>query len=169
MRRKYYQINQNIKIDKLRVIDSDGENLGIMDRKEALKKAREENLDLVLITKKADPPVAKILDFHKFITEKKDTRREKEKKEKAQEGKTLRIGPNIGENDLKIKINRAREFFAEGNYVTFEMLFKGRMISHPKIGKEKLEKIKEELSEETEVEKDTTRKGRIMTLVLRPK
>ena len=169
MRRRYYPINQNIKYTKLRVIDPEGKNLGILNRAEALEAARSRKLDLVLITEKATPPVAKILNFKKFLYEKRKEANNLQRKNKLREGKTLRVGPHIDENDLEIRIGRAKEFLAAGIPVQFEMLFKGRTISHPEVGKKKLELIKAALSEEAKIERDIERKGRLMTMVLGPK
>jgi len=139
-----------------------------MEREKALQAAKDKGLDLVVVSERANPPVAKILNFGKFIYQKKKQRTKERKKTKTQEGKILRIGTHIDQNDLQIKINKAREFFEDGHPVRFEMLFKGREISHPEIGRSKLETIKKELEEETRIEKDIERKGRFMNMTLAP-
>ncbi len=169
MRKKYYPVNEKIKDTKLRIISPEGENLGVMDKEEALAIAKEQGLDLVVVSTTASPSVAKILDFGKFIYEKKKRRTEEKKRTKSKEAKILRIGPHIDENDLRIKMERAKEFFEDGHPVKFELLFKGREIAHPEIGREKLEKIKEELEDTSRVEKDIERKGRFMNMTLAPK
>ncbi|MEA2020746.1 MAG: translation initiation factor IF-3 [Patescibacteria group bacterium] len=160
---------EKIKDKKLRVISPEGKNLGILDKEEALAIAQEKNLDLVVVSTSASPSIAKILDFGKFIYQKKKKRTEEKKRTKSKEAKILRIGPHIDKNDLKIKIERAEEFFENEHPVKFELLFKGREIAHPEIGREKLEKIKEELAEKARIEKDIERKGRFMNMTLAPK
>ncbi len=169
MRKKYYPVNKKIKDKKVRVISPEGENLGIMEKDKALKAAKEKGLDLVVVSTRTSPPVAKILDFGKFIYEKKKKNAKEKKKTKTQEAKILRIGTHIDENDLRIKTDRAQEFFEDGHPVKFELLFKGREITHPEIGREKLEKIKEALTENAKVIKDIERKGRFMNMTLAPK
>ncbi len=122
-----------------------------------------------MVSTSADPSVAKILDFGRFLYERKKERSKEKKKVKNQEAKILRIGTHIDENDLRIKTERAKEFFNDGHPVKFELLFKGREISHPEVGREKLEKIKEELEEDATVVKDIERKGRFMNMTLAPK
>lgn len=168
VRRKYYPVNENIRDKELRVISSEGKNLGLMRREEALEAARKERLDLVVISTKAAPPVAKILDFRKFFYQQRKGQTNQKKKDKLKEPKTLRVGPHIDENDLKTRIERARDFLEEDHPVRFEMLFKGRTIAHPKLGIEKLEKIKAVLSKEARVERDIERRGRMITMVLGP-
>jgi len=140
-----------------------------MSKTEALRKALEYDLDLVVVTERAVPPVARIVNFQRFLYEKRKEEIDKRKKDKTKEPKTLRIGQNISENDLKIKIKRAAEFLEKGHPVRFEMLFKGRAITHADLGKTKFEEIKNALSEKAKVEKDIERKGRFMTLLLGPK
>lgn len=151
------------------MISPEGENLGVMSKTNALKEALKRGLDLIVVTTKAKPPVAKILDFRKFLYEKGKDRVGQKKRDKQKEPKTLRVGPHIDENDLNTRVVRAKDFLAAEHPVRFEMLFKGRTITHPELGKEKLEKIKSMLSEEARVEKDIERKGRFMTMVLGPK
>lgn len=169
MRNKYYPVNEKIKDRKLRVISPEGDNLGVMDRKDALEAAKSKDLDLVVVSTRAKPSVAKILDFGKFLYERKKERSTEKKRSKDAEAKILRIGTHIDDNDLRIKTNRAKEFFAEGHPVKFELLFKGREITHPEVGRAKLKKIKEELAEEATVAKDIERKGRFMNMTLTPK
>lgn len=140
-----------------------------MERDAAIEAAKSKGLDLVVVSTSADPSVAKILDFGRFLYERKKERSKEKKKVKNQEAKILRIGTHIDENDLRIKTERAKEFFNDGHPVKFELLFKGREISHPEVGREKLEKIKEELEEDATVVKDIERKGRFMNMTLAPK
>lgn len=163
----YYPVNQNIRDANLRVISIDGGNLGVMTRAQALTKAREVGLDLVVVAQKADPPVAKLTDFRKFLYEKR--RGVKKGKRKKIEQKELRLGPNISQHDLQVRIKRAKGFLSERNPVKFTMRLPGRMKAKQNIGKEKFEAILQELSEITIVEsKPWYEKGQIM-MVVRPK
>jgi len=148
---KKYLVNEKIKAERVRVIDEDGKNLGIFKLEEALKIAREKNLDLILITEKADPPVCKIGDYGKFLYEKE--KREKEKKKEV-EIKGIRIGFNISLNDLKTKANQAERFLKEGKKVQVELILRGREKSFEEIGKEKIEKFLEILKEKIEIKID---------------
>jgi len=169
VRNKYYPVNEKIKDRKLRVITSEGENLGVMERDAAIKAAKGKGLDLVVVSTSVNPSVAKILDFGKFLYERKKDRSQEKKKIKNAEAKILRIGTHIDENDLRIKTERAKEFFSDGHPVKFELLFKGREISHPEIGREKMEQIKTALEEKAKVIKDIERKGRFMNMTLAPR
>ncbi|MBM4402177.1 MAG: translation initiation factor IF-3 [Candidatus Cloacimonetes bacterium] len=163
----YYPANQNIREGQLRVISGQGENLGVMTREQALVKAKEVGLDLVLIVKKAKPPVAKLTDFRKFLYEKR--RNIKKGRSKKTEQKELRLGPNISEHDLQVRIKRAKDFLAERNSVKFTMRLSGRMKARQALGKEKFEAILQELTEIAVIDKKPWyEKGQIMML-LRPK
>lgn len=166
---KYYITNQNIRHPELRIISPEGENLGVMNRIEALEAAKKKGLDLILITNRADPPVARLDSFKKFLYQQKKVAGTQKRDDRRLEGKTLRLGPHIDDNDLRIRVERAQEFLAAGTPVRFEMLFKGRAISHPEVGKAKFEAVKKALTKEARVEQDITRKGRVMTMVLGPK
>ena len=163
----YYPANQNIRDEKLRVISNQGENLGVLTRDAALAAAREANLDLIVISKNSDPPVAKLTDFRKFLYEKR--RGVKKGRSKKTGQKELRLGPNISKNDLQVRIKRAKEFLAERNMVKFTMRLPGRMKAKQDIGKEKFDVILQEFSDTVIVEsKPWYEKGQIM-MVVRPK
>lgn len=164
---KYYPVGRKIRDPELRVIDQNGENLGVFKREEALELAEDRELDLVLVAHKANPPVAKILNFRKFLAEKRAEGRKARRG--GQETKTLTMRPHIDKADLSHKIERAREFLEEGCKVRFSILFPGRSIIHPEIGKKKLIKIKQALSDTGRIEKEIRRKGRFMYLTLGPK
>jgi len=169
VKRKYYPVNDRINVPEVRVVDQKGKNLGAMPTSEGLKIAQEAGLDLVLITEKARPPIAKILNFRKFLYEKQREGREKHKSFREANLKTLRVGPHIDDNDLNTRISRAKEFLGHGKPVKFELMFKGRSISHPELGRAKLETVKKLLAEKSQVVRDIERKGKFMTMILGPK
>ena len=123
-------INEQIRDKEVRVIGEDGEQLGIMSAKEALKLAEEAGVDLVKIAPTAKPPVCKIVDYGKFKYE--QTRKEKEakKKQKVVEIKEIRLSPNIDTNDLNTKINAAKKFISKGDRVKVTLRFRGREMAH---------------------------------------
>lgn len=142
-----YKTNERIFSQQLRVINSKGENIGVLSKAEALQMARAEKLDLVEISPKAVPPVAKILDFKKFLYEEKKKSSAATAKSKQVEVKEFKFGPNIGENDLTIRIGRARGFLAGRDKVKFAVTFKGREAAFPQIGWDKINRVVSELSD----------------------
>lgn len=166
----FFQANQNITADKLRVVSPEGENLGVLTKSEALIKAREHELDLVLVAEKADPPVAKLTDLKKYVYEKRKEQKQA-RKGKKQELKEFRIGANISEGDLKQRIERILGFLKSGDKVKFTVLFKGRMIAHQKIGREKIDRIYQAVEETGvgEYEKKPWLEGKRLMAIVKPK
>jgi translation initiation factor IF-3 len=164
---KKFLINNQIRADKVRVIDEEGKNLGIFPLEEALKMAKERNLDLIQITDKADPPVCRIFDYGKFLYRLKKKGREK-KKEKGGETKGIRLGFNISEHDMETRANQAKEFLEKGNRVQIEMILRGREKGLSNFAKEKIKKFLETLGKLTpikiEQELKKTPKGFIMII-----
>lgn len=162
-------INEQIRDREVRVIGEDGEQLGIMPTKEALKLAEEAGVDLVKITPTAKPPVCKIVDYGKFKYE--QTRKEKEakKKQKTVEIKEIRLSPNIDTNDLNTKINAARKFISKGDRVKITLRFRGREMAHMHNSKHILDDIAEALSDIAVVDKAPKVEGRSMTMFLAEK
>lgn len=156
--KKKYLVDQEIPFSKVRVIDEQGKNLGVFELKEAIAKAKEKGLNLVLITEKADIPVCKIVDYGKFRYEKE--KKEKEKKSKEKETKVIRLGYNISEHDLQTKLKLCEKFLLQGHKVKIEMILRGREKIFSNLAKEKLEKFFELLKEKIEIEKE----GEIQTL-----
>jgi len=169
IRKQRPRINQQIKAPKVRVIGQDGKQIGVLSLPEALKKANQQGLDLVEVAPQADPPVVRILDFKKYQFKKKQQEKSARREGKAPETKELRFGPNIGANDLQIRIERAREFLSVGNKVKITIQFKGRQISHPEIGFDKIRKIVQALSDVAQVEREPERKGRFIHTILGPR
>ncbi len=136
------RINGKIRLEELRLIDEKGNQLGILSSKEALKIAYERNLDLVEIAPTAKPPVCKIIDYGKYKYEIAKKEKDSKKKQHVVSVKTIRMrSVNIDTNDLKIKIEKAKEFIEEGNKVKVELMFRGREIVHKEAGQELLKQF----------------------------
>ncbi len=151
------------------MIGEDGEQLGIMSARDALKLAEEAGVDLVKIAPTAKPPVCKIVDYGKFKYE--QTRKEKEarKKQKVVEIKEIRLSPNIDKNDLNTKINAARKFIGKGDRVKITLRFRGREMTHMNTSKHILDDFAEALSDIAVVDKAPKVEGRSMTMFLAEK
>ena len=162
-------INGQIRDKEIRVIGENGDQLGIMSPKEAMKLAQEADLDLVKIAPKAQPPVCKIMDYGKFRYE--QTRREKEakKKQRVIEIKEVRLSPNIDNNDLNTKANMARKFLTKGDKVKVTLRFRGRELAHVDNGKAILNSFAEMLSDVAVVDKPAKFEGRSMIMFLAEK
>ncbi|HJA07351.1 MAG TPA: translation initiation factor IF-3 [Candidatus Mediterraneibacter pullicola] len=162
-------INEQIRDREVRLIGADGEQLGIMSAREAMKIAQEAELDLVKIAPTAKPPVCKIIDYGKYKYE--QTRKEKEarKKQKTVELKEVRLSPNIDTNDLNTKINNAKKFISKGNKVKVTLRFRGREMAHVQQSKHILDDFAETLADIAVVEKPAKMEGRAMSMVLTEK
>lgn len=162
-------INEQIRDREVRVIGEDGEQLGVMSSREAMKLAEEAGLDLVKIAPTAKPPVCKIVDYGKFKYE--QTRKEKEakKKQKIIDVKEIRLSPNIDTNDLNTKVNAARKFLTKGDKVKVTLRFRGREMAHMANSKHILDDVAAQLSDIAVVEKAPKVEGRSMTMFLTEK
>ena len=162
-------INEQIRDREVRLIGEDGEQLGIMSSREAMKLAVEANLDLVKIAPTAKPPVCKIIDYGKYKYE--QTRKEKEakKKQKTVEVKEVRLSPNIDTNDLNTKVNNAKKFIGKGNKVKVTLRFRGREMAHMASSRHVLDDFAELLTDIAVVEKAPKIEGRSMTMFLSEK
>ncbi|GED80730.1 translation initiation factor 3 [Amylolactobacillus amylotrophicus DSM 20534] len=161
-------LNENIRERELRVISDSGEQLGIISKAEALKKAEDANLDLVLISPNAKPPVAKIMDYGKFRFEQQKKLKENKKNQKIVSLKEVRLSPTIEDNDFKTKLNNARKFLSKGDKVRVSIRFKGRAITHKELGQRVLEKMAKEAADIANVEARPKMEGRSMFLILSP-
>ncbi|HKC14786.1 MAG TPA: translation initiation factor IF-3 [Patescibacteria group bacterium] len=166
--RKFYRVNDRIFASQLRVLDSAGLQIGVLSKFEALNKAREEGLDLVEIAPNAKPPVAKIIDFKKFLYQEEKKKREEKKKAKASETKEVRLGPFMSDNDLQVMIRRSRDFLEDGDKVRLVVKFAGRQITHPEFGHKILDKVIESLSDVSKVEKEKKLEGKQMISIISP-
>ena len=162
-------INEQIRDREVRLIGEDGEQLGIMSAREAMKIAMEAELDLVKIAPTAKPPVCKIIDYGKYKYE--QTRKEKEakKKQRTVEIKEVRLSPNIDTNDLNTKFNNAKKFISKGNKVKVTLRFRGREMAHVQQSRHILDDFAEMLSDIAVVEKAAKLEGRNMSMVLTEK
>lgn len=151
------------------MIGADGEQLGILSRKEALLEAEKAGLDLVEISPNASPPVAKIVDWGKFQYQKMKELQRNKKNAKTTDIKQMRLGLKIGQHDLDIKLRKIREFLGDGDKVKIMVVFRGREMAHQEIGHELMKRIVESLSEDAVVEGTPTMAGRNLSVSVRSK
>ena len=159
-------INEQIRDREIRLIGEDGEQLGIMSARDAMKLAREANLDLVKIAPTAKPPVCKIIDYGKYRYEMARKEKEARKKQKTIEVKEIRLSPNIDTNDLNTKVNQARKFVSGGNKVKVAVRFRGRELAHTAVGKTILEDFAQKLSDIAVIDKPAKLEGKSMVMFL---
>ena len=159
-------INEQIRDREIRLIGEDGEQLGIMSARDAMKLAREANLDLVKIAPTAKPPVCKIIDYGKYRYEQARREKEARKKQKTIEVKEIRLSPNIDTNDLNTKVNQARKFVSGGNKVKVAVRFRGRELAHTAVGKTILEDFAQKLSDIVVIDKPAKLEGKSMVMFL---
>ena len=159
-------INEQIRDREVRVISADGEQLGVMSSRDALKLAQEAELDLVKIAPKAQPPVCKIIDYGKYRYELARKEKEAKKKQKTVEIKEVRLSPNIDTNDLNTKVNNAKKFIEKGNKVKVTLRFRGREMAHVQQSRHILDDFAELLTDVASVEKPAKLEGRNMSMVL---
>ncbi|WP_407702365.1 translation initiation factor IF-3 [Tepidimicrobium xylanilyticum] len=166
---KELQINEEIREKEVRLIDVDGNQLGIMPTKKALEVAYERKLDLVLVAPNAKPPVCRIMDYGKYKYELSKKEKEARKNQKTINVKEVRMTPNIDEHDLKVKAKRAIDFLKNGDKVKVSVRFRGRELGHTDAGKEVLERFSELISEYGVIDKHPKMEGRNMIMYLVPK
>ncbi|MDI3540476.1 Translation initiation factor IF-3 [Koleobacter methoxysyntrophicus] len=162
-------INEQIKDKEIRVIDSNGEQIGIMPIKKALKLAQEKQLDLVKVAPQAKPPVCRIMDYGKYKYEQSKKEKEARKKQKIINIKEIRMSPKIEEHDFQVRVRNAQRFINDGDKVKVTIRFRGREIAHTDLGQEVLEKMAEELRDIAIVEKKPKVEGKNMVMILSPK
>ena len=162
-------INEQIRDKEVRLIGEDGEQLGIVSSRDALKMAEEAGLDLVKIAPTAKPPVCKIVDYGKYKYEQVRKEKEAKKKLKVIDIKEIRLSPNIDTNDLNTKIGAARKFLTKGDRVKITLRFRGREMAHMNNSKHILDDIAQSLSDIAVVEKAPKVEGRSMTMFLTEK
>jgi len=155
-------------VREVRLIDETGKQLGIYPTAEALRLAEERELDLVEVAPAAKPPVCRLLDYGKFTYERARRERQARKAQKQVDLKEIRLRPKIAEHDVTVKMNRAREFLADGARVRMRVRFRGREITHQEIARSLLERITEQMSDVAVVEQRPMMEGRTMLMVLAP-
>jgi len=162
----FFRINGQIFARELRVLDAIGAQIGLLTRDDALRQAQEQELDLVEIAPNAKPPVAKIIDYSKFLYQLKKKKQEEKKGVKAGETKQIQFGPFIDDHDLEIKLKKAREFIIDGDKARIVVKFRGREITRKSMGEDVLRRCIEKLSDIAKVEREIRMEGRQMVVVL---
>jgi len=152
----------------VRLIQDDGEQIGIVSIDEARERARERGMDLVEVAAEARPPVVKMMDYGKYKYEAARAAREARKKQHTIQVKEVKFRPGIEEHDYEFKVRHARRFLDEGNKVKLTMQFRGRQVTHPEIGLEVLARVTEDLTDLGKVESQPNMEGRVMSMVLAP-
>ena len=160
--------NNRISSPEVQVIDSDGENLGILNLQEAIIKAKEANLDLIEIAPNAKPPVCKIMDMGKYKYDQQKKLNQAKKKQKKIELKEIKLRPVTEVHDYTFKIKNAQKFLSKGDKVKFTIRFKGREMQHSKLGNDLMEKIKQDMQSIGKVELQPKLDGRQMIMVIQP-
>ena len=164
-----HQINEEIRDKELRVIDVDGNQLGILSADEALKITFEKDLDLVKIAPQATPPVCRIMDYGKFCFEQTKRAKEARKNQKVIEIKEVRMSSTIDTHDFNVKVNQAVKFLNGGDKIKVSVRFKKRTLAHPQFGEELLAKFKDAISEAGVVDKPSKMEGRSLVMFVSPK
>jgi len=162
-------INEQIRDRELRVIDEEGNQLGIMSSRDALQIAKEKNLDLVKIAPKAKPPVCKIIDYGKFRYEQAKKDKEARKKQTIVSVKEVRMSPNIEQHDIDTKMKNGRKFLLKGDKLKISVRFRGREMAHTSIGRAMLFQFAEDLSDIADIETRPKMEGRSMVMFMAPK
>lgn len=161
-------LNERIRAREVRLIDANGDQLGVKTRSEALEIAQTRDLDLVLVAPNAKPPVCRIMDYGKFRYEQQKKDKEARKKQRVINVKEVRFTPGIGDHDFNTKLRNTRRFLEKGDKVKAAVRFRGRAITHKGLGQEVLERLAEELKDEATVESRPKMEGRNMFMVLAP-
>lgn len=162
------RINKDIRSEEVRLVDEEGNMLGVVSTSEALQKADDIGLDLVEVSPNAEPPVCKILDYSKYKYEQQKKASEARKKQKTVDVKEIKLRPTIEIHDYNVKLRNARRFLEDGNKVKVTMRFRGREMAHQDQGSDMLQKLQEELAELSKVEFAPKMEGRQMIMILAP-
>lgn len=163
------RINEEIRAREVRVIGSDGEQLGIMSGRDAQQLAYEKHLDLVEIAPTAKPPVCRIMDYGKYRYEQQKREKESRKKQKTFDIKEVKLRPGIEEHDFNVKFKNAVRFLEDGDKVKVTIMFRGRELSHPELGEVLLNKMAAQLKETAVVERQPKLEGKNMIMIVAPK
>lgn len=163
------KINERIRFPEIRVIDSDGSQIGVISPEQALNIAQERELDLVLVSETAKPPVCRIMDYGKYKFEQEKKAREAKKKQHTADVKEVKMRYKIDEHDYKVRINQAQRFLKSGDKVKATITFRGREIQHANLAQDLLERMATDLKEVAEIQQAPKREGRNMMMLLSPK
>jgi translation initiation factor IF-3 len=162
-------VNDQINVREVRLIDQDGENVGVVSTADARQRADNVGLDLVEISPTSNPPVCKILDYGRYKYELQKRQNEARKKQKTTELKEIKMRPNIDDHDYNVKMRSIRKFLGEGDKVKVTMRFRGREMAHQQIGLRLLERVRDEVADEAKVEANPKMEGRQMIMVIAPR
>jgi len=166
--RKFYRINDRIFASTLRVLDQEGKQIGVLARFEALQKAKELGVDLVEVVPIANPPVARIIDFKKFLYQESKKKNEEKKRSKISETKEIRLGPFMNDHDLETMIRRGSKFLEDNDKVRLIVKFMGRQITHPEFGQKLMQRAIEALSNFSKLEREPHFEGKQLIAILSP-
>ena len=163
------RVNEQIEAEKVRVVNADGEMVGVIFKEEGIEIAFEAGLDLVEVSPNADPPVCKVLDYGKYKYEAQKKANEARKKQKVIDVKEIKMRPGIDEHDYQVKMRSVRRFLDEGDKVKMTIRFRGREMAHQELGMKVLDRVREDVDELAKVEQFPKSEGRLMTMVIAPK
>jgi translation initiation factor IF-3 len=163
------RVNEEIRVREVRVVSDTGEQLGIMLAREAIRLATEQQLDLVEVAPTAKPPVCRIMDFGKFKYEQQKREKEVKKKQKIVSLKEVKLRPGIEDHDFDVKLKNAQRFLVDGDKVKVTIMFRGRELSHPELGRQLLVKMADILKETVNVEREPRLEGKNMIMIVAPK
>lgn len=162
-------MNEQIDADSVRVIDADGENVGVISVQEGIDIALDAGLDLVEVSPHASPPVCKVLDYGKYKYQAQKKANEARKKQKVIEVKEIKMRPGIDEHDYQVKMRSVRKFLEHGDKVKMTIRFRGREMAHQDLGMKVLDRVREDVDELAKVEQFPKTEGRMMTMVIAPR
>ncbi|MBC8015910.1 MAG: translation initiation factor IF-3 [Sporomusaceae bacterium] len=163
------KINEEIRAREVRLTSATNEPLGIVQLKDALQMAIEQNLDLVEVAPTARPPVCRIMDFGKFKYEQQKREKEVKKKQKIVTVKEVKLRPNIEDHDFEVKFKNAQRFLEDGDKVKVTIMFRGRELSHPELGRKVLDKMALQIKDIANIERGAKLEGKNMIMILAPK
>jgi translation initiation factor IF-3 len=163
------RVNRDIRVREVQLIDTDGDNKGVILTFDAIKMAEDQGLDLVEVAPNAEPPVCKIMDFGRFRFQEQKKMAEARKKQKVIEVKEIKLRPGIDKHDYEVKMKAMKSFFEEGDKVKVTLRFRGREMAHQDLGMKVLDKVKADTLEIAKVESEPNFEGRQVTMILAPK
>ncbi len=163
------RINEEIRAKEVRLNSVNNEPLGIVQLRDALQMAMEQNLDLVEVAPTAKPPVCRIMDFGKFKYEQQKREKEVKKKQKIVTVKEVKLRPNIEDHDFEVKFKNAQRFLEDGDKVKVTIMFRGRELSHPELGRKVLDKMAIQIKDIANIERGAKLEGKNMIMILAPK
>ncbi|MBR9813315.1 translation initiation factor IF-3 [bacterium] len=168
-RERHDRRNEEITVPKVRLVDADGEQVGVVSIEEALEKATEAGLDLVEVAPQAAPPVCKIMDYGKHVFAKSKSQQSGKKKQKQQQVKEIKFRPGTDIGDYNIKLRKLNEFLEEGDKIKVTLRFRGREMAHQDLGHDLLERVRNDLEEVASVEAMPKMEGRQLIMVMAPR